>query len=247
MLDHLVLWEREFFLWLNSPHTQYFDAFMYLISARWTWTGVVVALICWLFYKKRPAESLLLISFTLILMFCSDQVSSGIIKPICERLRPTYHPYTKELVKSVYHDLAAGFGFVSGHATNFFAIATFTACTFRDRYYTVFVYITATLIVYSRIYLGVHFISDVVPGMIIGTLIAWVIFELYRMTRRKIFCKTWKKSIEQKNASYPEEPYQIFRPTIACWNLIFTAFIFFLLFFSMDIAGIASRIGYMPM
>lgn len=46
MLDQLVLWERELFLTLNSPHSPYLDAFFHLISARWTWTAVIVALIC---------------------------------------------------------------------------------------------------------------------------------------------------------------------------------------------------------
>lgn len=54
MLDQLVLWERDFFLLLNSPHTPFWDAFLSLISARWTWTAVVVALIGWLFYKRSP-------------------------------------------------------------------------------------------------------------------------------------------------------------------------------------------------
>nr|WP_314783355.1 phosphatase PAP2 family protein [uncultured Porphyromonas sp.] len=233
MLDQMVLWERGLFLALNSPHTPYLDAFFHLISARWTWTAVIVAFIAWLFYKRPAKEALFFIGIVALMIAFTDQETSSLIKPLCARLRPTHHPYTKDLVLNAYGNLGGGFGFVSGHAANFMAIALFTALVFRDRWYSIIVFSLAVIVAYSRIYLGMHFITDVVPGSLIGLLNGWIFFLLYRRVRAK-----WMPR------PHPLAPHEAFRATLPIWRGILAGYLFFLLFFAQEVVKILQQTHY---
>lgn len=233
MLDQLILWERELFLALNHLHTPFLDAFMYLISARWTWTAVVIALILWVFYKRSPKEAILFIVIAVLMHVACDQLTSSLIKPFFGRLRPAYHPYTKDMVMNVYNNLGWGFSFVSGHAANFFAIAMFTSLSFRNRFYSVLVFALATLVAYSRIYLGVHFLSDIIPGSLLGVLLGYLFYRLYVLCRSKFFGK-----------SKANLPYKVFQNNIVVWRTILLGYLFFMIAFSLEMSKVLIRIGY---
>lgn len=233
MLDQLILWERDLFLTLNHLHTPFWDAFMYLISARWTWTAVVVALILWVFYKRSPKEAILFIISAVLMHVVCDQLTSGFIKPLFERLRPAYHPYTKDLVLNVYNNLGWGFSFVSGHAANFFAIATFTSLSFKDRYYSIVVFLLAATVAYSRVYLGVHFLSDIIPGALLGILIGYLFYRLYVWSRCKLLGKT-----------HGNLPYKVFQNNVVVWRTIVIGYLVFMVAFSIEMSRVLIRMGY---
>ena len=59
------------------------------------------------------------------------------------------------------------------------------ALIMKNRWFGWTLFLWATLTAYTRIYLGVHFISDVVPGMVVGTLFGYVVYRLYLFVRSK--------------------------------------------------------------
>lgn len=140
-----------------------------------------------LFYKTPKKEAALALFFFILTIVLCDQFSSGLIKPFFERLRPTHHPGFKNLVDMVHGHRGNGFSFISGHATNSFGFAVFLSLLFRNRRVTGVALVWATLISYSRIYLGVHFISDVVGGILAGTGIALVLYAVLVALRKKLF------------------------------------------------------------
>jgi undecaprenyl-diphosphatase len=82
------------------------------------------------------------------------------------------------MVNPVKSYQGGNYSFVSSHATNSFGMAIFTSLLFRNKFYTVFIFTGFILIVYTRIYLGVHFPGDVIGGMLLGLLIAYVTHPL---------------------------------------------------------------------
>jgi len=184
MLERELHLERNLFFFLNGSHSTFWDNFFYLCSYPWTWFIFYLCLL-WVFtYKKNWKEIVCILVVTgLIVLFC-DQVSSGFFKPLFHRFRPTHHPDFMYQVKTVFNYRGGNYGFISGHATTTFGIATFLALIVRNKVFTWTIFLYAALISYSRIYLGVHFISDVIVGALVGMLIAVIFYLVYNNIRR---------------------------------------------------------------
>jgi undecaprenyl-diphosphatase len=123
------------------------------------------------------------------LVLVCDQLSSHVFKPFFQRLRPTNHPDFRDIVDVFrygdYEYRGSGYGFISGHATNSMGFAVFTALVFRNRFFTVSILLFALLMGYSRIYLGRHFISDVIVGWVVGGMVGYGIYHLYMYGRQR--------------------------------------------------------------
>jgi len=185
MLEGVLSIERDAFLWLNGHHTPFWDCFMWVYSGRTVWIPVLALIFIMLFYKKKPVVSLLALVFLVLTLTACDQFASSICKPLFTRLRPTQHyPDFGNVVQTVYGYRGGLYGFISSHASNAFGFAVFTMLLFRDRRYSMTILIWAVLMCYSRIYLGVHFISDIVPGIFAGALFGFIGYRLFSLTRK---------------------------------------------------------------
>lgn len=178
--------EREYFLWLNNTHAPFWDSFMWIYTGKIIWIPLALVAIFAFCYKRNWKEvAVFALSVTLLIVLC-DQVSASVIKPYFERLRPSHHPDFQQFV-SILHNYRGGkYGFVSAHATNGFGIALFTSLLFRYKYYTIAIFLWALINSYSRIYLGVHFISDIIGGMLVGLLFGGVVYLLFKKVLAKV-------------------------------------------------------------
>lgn len=103
---------------------------------------------------------------------------SGGLKPLLRRDRPA----ESETDPLPLVDVPVTYSFPSGHATVSFACATIL--TFALPRLAVPFYALAALIAFSRVYVGVHYPSDVVVGAVLGTLIAIALRTLAAVLRR---------------------------------------------------------------
>lgn len=186
-VENLLPLERNLFFLLNGSDSVLLDNIMFAISSSKVWIPLYLFVVFLLFFRTQKKEALLTLSFFLLVFALCDQFSSGLIKPIFERLRPGHHPDFKDLVQLVNNHRGGGYSFISGHATNSVGFAVALALVFRNRWVTFVVLTWAILISYSRIYLGMHFISDVVGGIISGTLIAMALYAAFIPLRQKLF------------------------------------------------------------
>ena len=104
----------------------------------------------------------------------SDAICFQIIKPWVGRIRPSheFYEYINLLVSK-----GGKYSFPSNHASNSFVFATVLSY-FYDRN-RVFLYILASTIAFSRVYVGVHYPLDIIFGSIIGYVISWTILSLW--------------------------------------------------------------------
>ncbi len=184
-IENILPLERDLFLLLNGSESPFLDDWMWTVSGRFVWIPLFLVIL-FLFFYKTPRKQALLVSLFIILVFvASDQFSSGLCKPFFERYRPTHHPDFKELVDIVNGYRGGRYGFISGHATNSFGLAVFLSLLFRNRAVTLTTLSWAALNSYTRVYLGVHFVSDILAGMLAGTLLAFLLYRLMMLLMKR--------------------------------------------------------------
>jgi undecaprenyl-diphosphatase len=192
MLERELQWEKELFFFLNGSESVFWDNFFWIYSCKWTWIPFYLFFLFVFCYKQDWKTIVrILLSITLVIVLC-DQVASGICKPFFHRFRPTHHPDFQDQVDIVMGYRGGRYGFISSHAANAFGLAAFTALLFRNRLFTGMILLFALLNAYSRIYLGLHFISDVVAGALAGVLLGAAGYAAARFRLNKPVFPPWE-------------------------------------------------------
>jgi undecaprenyl-diphosphatase len=182
MLQHL---DQQLFLFLNSHNSPFWDTVMYALSGRVIWAPLYLAILLYLGFKYKR-KFLIIIPFIIIAVTLADQVSVQLFKNIFMRLRPCHEPSLAGMVHLVKGECGGLYGFVSSHASNSFNVAFLSLMFIKKRWYTISIIIWASVIGYSRIYLGVHYPGDVFCGSMVGAFIGWGLYKLYELTDKKI-------------------------------------------------------------
>lgn len=185
MLENL---DKELFLFLNSLNSPFWDQVMYAISGKIIWIPLYLAILVTIGVKYRKRFPLILF-FIILAVAIADQSSVHVFKNVFQRLRPCHDPELDGLVHLVNGRCGGLYGFVSSHAANSFNVAALSLMFIKKRWYSVAIIIWASLVGYSRVYLGVHFPGDVICGAVLGSLVGWGVYKLYDLTETKILFK----------------------------------------------------------
>ena len=179
MIETLNSWDTDLFLALNGAHNSFWDFIMWWASNKLIWIPLY-AFFLFLIIRVFKWKSIWILLSVAILITLSDQLSVHLFKNIFQRLRPCHEPLLDGLVHIVNGKCGGQFSFVSSHAANSFALATFILLLLKRNYKYLFipVLIWLTLVGYSRIYLGVHYPGDIIVGGLFGFFIGWIVYFL---------------------------------------------------------------------
>jgi undecaprenyl-diphosphatase len=178
-IDHAIV------VAVNSWNTPFLDEVMWWISARVTWIPLYLVLL-YLGYKHFDKVTFFkFILYVIATVAITDLVSVHLFKNVFLRYRPSHHLQLMHQLH--FYEIKPGeyyrggtYGFVSSHAANFFAIAASVLLAFQGAFRQLkwILPVIGILICFSRIYLGVHYLSDVVAGAGLGVLIAFVLYRV---------------------------------------------------------------------
>ena len=194
MFEEILKLDSKLFLFLNNLGTTKFDAFWLSLSKIEANILMYLFLILLFFHIKKLSPKFLYIFYLLFiiaLMITITDQGANFFKDSFQRLRPCYNESISDSLRLVKENCGGKYGFFSAHASNSFSLAIFFGLLFKNRirYMIMITIVYASLISYSRIYLGVHFPIDIIVGSSFGIFVGFIIYSFVYLKFLKFFDK----------------------------------------------------------
>ncbi|NND63108.1 MAG: phosphatase PAP2 family protein [Flavobacteriaceae bacterium] len=185
MLEELLKYDTELFLFLNNLGSEPWDGLWRFITEKFSSIPLYVILL-YLIFKELGWKGTLIVLVAAALMITATDQLANLFKYGIERPRPCRVEALQDSIRFVAEGCGR-FGYFSAHAASSMAAAVFLGLILRPRYkWLPFILLFwAFIIAYSRIYLGVHYPLDIITGMFFGGIIGWIFYRLQKMGRQK--------------------------------------------------------------
>jgi undecaprenyl-diphosphatase len=185
MLDWILELDKNIFIFLNSLGSETFDGLWLLITRQTSWIPFFLVILYLIYKNIGLKQSLLLLLFVAVLITFSDQITN-VFKRGFERQRPCNNPEIMSFIRIVQK--RDSYSFFSGHASSSMAVATFLYFIFKNYYkYLGFLFLWPLIFAYSRIYLGLHYPSDILSGFVFGVISGFIMYKIYKILQKNYF------------------------------------------------------------
>ncbi len=169
--------DEALFLWINQFNTPITDAFWLLVTQPLNWLPLYIAVIVLLFYKQKLRTGIYQLLALCITVLVTYLITSG-VKYLVSRPRPSSILHIAEQANIIFEP--EHYSFFSGHASTSFAVSIFIYLLLRSRYSRIgLIFIWPFLFSTSRLFVGVHYPSDIIVGACFGVLMGNLSYRLY--------------------------------------------------------------------
>ena len=182
-ITNLIELDRRILFAVNGCDNLMLNGMMATLTSGWFWIPLYLSL----FYiviknNETMGQIVLAVSGCLLAIVLAGGVDNLLVKPWIARLRPCNNPEIKYLINTIVWVGKEQYSFFSAHAANTFALACFLGNIFRHFYPKMLLWLLlwASIVSYSRIYLGVHYPLDVLTGLSIGILFGYGMYIFYK-------------------------------------------------------------------
>ena len=191
MFDKLESIDQSLVLAINSMHSTFLDSFMWFLSGSYILFFLFPFVFYFLFKGYSFKQLVWIFAALLLTIVLTDQLSVHAFKEVFQRYRPSHNLLLKSQLH--LHEYPDGsfygggkFGFVSSHASNYFGVLTIIYALIRPQWVKIILFVISLLIIYSRVYLGVHYVSDVICGALLGFVLAQFVLQFLLLKKVKV-------------------------------------------------------------
>ena len=203
---------------LNGSQSLQFDQLILILTNGLTWIPFYIALfILVLKNNESMTQIFIIVGCCALGVLLTAGIDNLIIKPLVARPRPTLDPFVKYTIDVANNYREGSYSFFSAHAANTSCLATFMILLVRNKAFAIAMVCWALLNSYTRLYLGVHYPSDVVCGILFGALFGWVAYFVHS----KLYFKV-TPHFRYISEAYTRTGYSISDIDIAIATLVFT-------------------------
>ena len=182
-IDRLNTWDTSAFLLLNGLNSPAWDAVMRQVSSPWVLVPVHVLLLAAIFRRPGWRRGAALFA-VLLLVILVDLAGAHVIKDLVQRVRPCNEGGLASAIHFVGGRRSGAFSFVSTHTAYAFALVGFAWFSLAQRRLALGLFLWATAVGYSRVYLGLHYPGDILGGALWGLTAAAALHGVVVLARR---------------------------------------------------------------
>lgn len=169
--------DTQLLLLLNGSDSSFVDGIMMMVTNGITWIPLYIALFILIIKNNESMPQIaIIVGCAIGCVLISTIAADFISKPLFARWRPVNDPILKYSIDVVNNYRPGKYGFFSAHAANTFSLALYLSLWIRNRVFTTTMIFWSLINCYSRVYLGVHYPSDIMVGLLAGAAISIMMY-----------------------------------------------------------------------
>ena len=176
--------DKTLLMVFNGSHCPFVDRLAVTLTCGYMWIPLYIALLLLVINNHKTVVQIsLVIGMALLAIVLSEGMADLIVKPLVARLRPIHDTLMQDSVQVVNNYRAEGYSFFSAHASNTMAVAVFFSLLVKDRLFACILIVWALVNCWTRLYLGVHYPSDIIVGMVWGSVSGLFAYTMYNKVK----------------------------------------------------------------
>ena len=217
--------DRQWLLALNGSDSLFLDGLVKTLTTASTWIPLYIALL-YLVIKNNDQwqKMLLIVGAALTCVVLAGSLDDIFVKPMVARWRPTHDPVIGMDVDVVNGYRGGSYGFFSAHASNTFSLAVFFVLLIRNKVLSIALVIWSLINCWTRIYLGVHFLGDILVGILWGGIVGVAVWcGMKRIEQRLFESKSTYVSEQYTSTGYETQDAEVV-VSVLIYTFIFSIF-----------------------